>query len=58
MSSETLQEIAWRLVDYSIVARREFLRSKVRAHLIGGYVIDIYFNQTLGKYSYTLIREN
>lgn len=36
----------------------EFLRSKVRAHLIGGYVIDIYFNRTLGKYSYTLIREN
>ena len=57
MSSETLQEIAWRLADYSIVARVEFLRTKVRAHLTaGGYVIDIYFNRTLGKYSYTLIK--
>nr|MDO8079217.1 DUF6516 family protein [Candidatus Freyarchaeota archaeon] len=58
MSSETLKEIARRLVDYSIITNVEFLRTKVRAHLISGYIIDIYFNQTLRKYSYTLIREN
>lgn len=58
MSSEVLKQIVLRLVDYNIVAHVEFVRTKVRAHLIGNYILDIYFNKTLGKYSYTMIKEN
>lgn len=36
----------------------EFLRTKVRVHLTGEYILDKYYNQTLGKYSYTLVKEN
>lgn len=32
--------------------------TKVRAYLVGGYILDIYYNQTLGKYGYTLIKED
>nr|MDO8080299.1 DUF6516 family protein [Candidatus Freyarchaeota archaeon] len=58
MSTEALREIARRLVYYTIVTRVEFLRTKVRAYIIGEYILDVYYNQTLGKYSYTLIKEN
>jgi len=36
----------------------EFLGTKIRAYLPNRYIFDIYHNQTLGKYSYTLIKEN
>jgi hypothetical protein len=58
MSSEALKEIARRLLDYEIVENVEFLRTKVRVHLIAECILDIYYNQSLGKYSYTLIKEN
>ena len=32
------------------------LVTKQRAVLAGGYVFDLYFNETLGKYSYTLVQ--
>ncbi len=32
------------------------LVTKWRLELTGGYILDLYFNETLGKYSYTLIR--
>ncbi len=52
-----LKKIAKKLLDYDIVVRVEFLRTKVRAYLVEGYILDVYYNQTLGKYSYTLIKE-
>ena len=32
------------------------LVTKQRVVLEGGYLLDLYFNETLGKYSYTLLR--
>nr|MDO8078581.1 DUF6516 family protein [Candidatus Freyarchaeota archaeon] len=58
MSSDVLEEVARRAVNYKIVSHVEFLRTKVRVHLIGEYILDKYYNQTLGKYSYTLVKEN
>ncbi len=52
-----LKEIAKKLLDYDIVVRVEFLGTKVRAYLVEGYILDVYYNQTLGKYGYTLIKE-
>ena len=34
------------------------LVTKQRVHLSGGYVLDLYFNETLGKYGYTLVQGN
>ncbi|ADC66513.1 conserved hypothetical protein [Ferroglobus placidus DSM 10642] len=56
--TEILKKVAKKLLDYDIVLKVEFLGTKVRAYLVNGYVLDVYYNQTLGKYSYTLIREN
>ena len=55
-SVELLKEVAKNLTAYDIVTRVEFLGCKVRARLVKGYVLDIYYNQTLKKYSYTLKR--
>ena len=56
--TEILKKITKKLLDYDIVLKVEFLGTKVRAHLVNGYVLDVYYNQTLGKYSYTLIKGN
>jgi len=52
----TLKKIAKKLLDYDIVVRIEFLGTKIRAHLVEEFILDVYYNQTLGKYSYTLIK--
>ena len=56
--TEILKKVAKKLLDYDIVFKVEFFGTKVRAYLVHGYVLDVYYNQTLGKYSYTLIKEN
>ena len=33
------------------------LVTKWRIELTGGYMLDLYFNETLGKYGYTLVQE-
>ena len=55
--TEILKEVAKKLLDYDIVLKLEFLGTKVRAHLVQGYILNVYHNQTLRKYSYTLIKE-
>jgi len=40
----------------SVVAVHD-LATKVRIELVDGYLLDLYFNATLGKYTYALIRE-
>jgi len=54
----SLKKIAKKLLDYDVVVRVEFLGMKVRAYLVEGYILDVYYNQTLGKYGYTLIKDN
>ncbi|MBE8540557.1 toxin-antitoxin system TumE family protein [Geoglobus acetivorans] len=56
--TEILKEVAKKLLDYDIVLKVEFFGTKVRAYLVRGYIFDVYHNQTLGKYSYTLIKED
>jgi len=51
--------IANELLNYDdIVLRVKFLRTKIRAYLVKGYILDVYYNQTRRKYSYTLIKKN
>ena len=40
----TLKKIAKKLLDYDIVVRIEFLGMKIRAHLVEGHVLDVYYN--------------
>jgi len=38
-----------------VMAVRDLI-TKWRLELAGGYILDLYFNETLSKYSYTLIQ--
>jgi len=58
MSLPTLLETARKLLLSPLVLDIEFLGTKVRAHLPRGYTLDIYYNVTLQKYSYTIIKQN
>ena len=57
MSLPTLLETARKLLLSPLVLDIEFLGTKVRAHLPSGYTLDIYYNATLQKYSYTVIKQ-
>jgi len=46
---ELLKEVAKNLTAYDIVTRVEFLGCKVRARLVKGYVLDIYYKSNLEK---------
>lgn len=58
MSLPTLLETARKLLLSPLVLDSEFLGTKIRAHLPNGYTLDIYYNATLRKYSYTIIKHN
>lgn len=58
MSLPELLETARKLLLSPLVIDIEFLGTKVRAHLPSGYALDIYYNATLQKYSYTVIKQN
>ncbi len=58
MSLPTLLETARKLLLSPLVLDIEFLGTKVRAHLPKSYTLDIYYNATLQKYSYTIARQN
>jgi len=58
MSLPTLLETARKLLLSPLVLEIEFLGTKVRAPLPSGYTLDIYYNATLQKYSYTIIKQN
>jgi len=55
MSLPALLETARKLLLSPLVLDIEFLGTKVRAHLPRGYILDIYYNATLQKYSYSMI---
>ena len=55
-SAQVLRQIASRLLGEPMVLRVEFLWTKVRAILSGGYVLDIYYNVSTGRYSFTLVK--
>lgn len=41
---------------YAVFAQN--LKTKIRIVLKGDYFMDMYYNKTLGKYAYTLVKEN
>lgn len=57
MSMAVLLETAKKLLESPIVTRIEFLGTKVRAYLPHEFFLDIYYNATLNKYSYTIIKQ-
>lgn len=58
MSLSTLLETARKLLLHPLVLDIEFLGTKVRAYLPNSYILDIYYNANLQKYSYTIIKQN
>lgn len=42
----------------SYITATHDLITKWRLELTGGYFLDLYFNEALGKYSYTLVQAN
>ncbi len=52
-----LKKVAKKLLDCDIVLKVEFLGTKVRAYLTKNYILDVYYSQTTGKYSYALIKD-
>lgn len=56
MSLQILLETARKLLQSPLILRVEFLGTKVRAHLPNEYFLDIYYNATLNKYSYTVVK--
>jgi hypothetical protein len=57
MSTTVLRDLASHLLAYQIVIKVEFLGTKIRAHLMQGYMLDVYYNQTTQKYSYTVFKK-
>jgi len=58
MSLPTLYQTATQLLSSPLIIDLEFLGTKIRAHLPKDYLLDIYYNATLQKYSYTIIKRN
>ena len=58
MSLPVLLETARKLLLSPLVLNVEFLGTKVRAHLPSGYTLDVYYNATLQKYSYTIVKHD
>lgn len=56
MTSTILSLLASEISKYEFVLRIENLHTKIRAHLKKNYFLDVYYNETLQKYSYTVIR--
>ena len=56
MTSTILSLLAAEISEYDFVLRIEDLHTKIRAHLRENYFLDVYYNNTLQKYSYTVIR--
>jgi len=58
MSLPTLLETAEKLLVSPLILDIEFFGTKVRAYLPKGYILDIYYNATFQKYSYTIVKQN
>lgn len=56
MASAFETAVAELIAHWRYVAGATDLATKWRIELVGGYVLDLYFNETLGKYSYTLVK--
>jgi hypothetical protein len=58
MSLPALLETARKLLQSSLVLNMEFLGTKIRAQLPKGYTLYVWYNATMAKYSYTIVKQN
>jgi len=56
VTSTILSLLVVEMAKYDFVLRIENLYTKLRAYLRNDYFLDVYYNETLQKYSYTVIR--
>jgi hypothetical protein len=56
MADQLAQALARLITLCPFVQSIHDLATKQRVVLEGGYLLDLYFNETLGKYSYTLVQ--
>ena len=56
MAAEFNRAVAQLIAACAYVTAVHDLVTKWRLELVGGYILDLYFNETLGKYGYTLVR--
>ena len=55
-TSHVLERLADRLRGHPLVIRVAFLRTKIRAYLRHGFILDIFYNMSTGRYSFAVIR--
>jgi hypothetical protein len=58
MATKLIEAISRILTDCPYVIYLRDLMTKTRLELENGYFLDLYYNETCSKYSYTLIRQN
>ena len=56
MATEFNRAVARFIATCAYVTAVHDLVTKWRLELVGGYILDLYFNETLGKYGYTLVQ--
>lgn len=56
MAAEFNRAVAQFIAACAYVTAVHDLITKWRLELVGGYVLDLYFNEALGKYSYALVQ--
>lgn len=58
MASKITNALPHFVTNCPYVVSLQDLLTKTRLELEKGYFLDLYYNETLGKYAYTLIRQN
>ncbi len=58
MAAKFINAISRFVADCPYVVSLQDLATKTRIELEKGYFLDLYYNETLGKYAYTLVRQN
>ncbi len=58
MATKLVNAIRYLLTECPHVVSLQELVTKTRVELQQGYTLDLYYNETLGKYGYTLILNN
>jgi hypothetical protein len=56
MAAEFNRAVARFIATCAYVTAVHDLITKWRLELVGGYILDLYFNETLGKYGYTMVQ--
>jgi hypothetical protein len=58
MAAKLVSAVSRFIADCPYVISLQDLVTKTRIELENGYIVDLYYNESLGKYAYTLILSN